>query len=260
MMSLDEIKGGGDIEWSPVSNRGIKVLRSGGLKWCSVMLVAGLVVGANAADPPVDLPPVRAVPATDGGKIICYGYRCAGLLNSLLPAPPPIEMDVISIDQSGVDRSQFCGMLKSQKPSSCSASSPPATPDTDPSWRPNGCGNNWRVQAAMQLGIMAIVPDDFAGNYNAPYSGVSFEAACNNHDRCYGLAFDKAFCDERFGDEMRSACSLVSSSSGYNQCAGLADIYRGAVAVFGASAYQSAVRDHECAVWVKDMKQNGCSQ
>lgn len=235
--------------------------RGGFAKWGAVMLVAGLVAGANATDPPFNLPPVRAVPGTDGGQIVCYGYECADLLDSFVPVLPPMGADVISIgDQSGVDRDQFCAALKNQKPSSCSAGSPPPTPDTDPNWQPNGCGNNWRVQAVMQLGIMAIVPDDFAGNYNAPYSGVSFQAACNTHDRCYGTSFDKAFCDARFGDDMRSACGVVSSSPGYNQCTGLADIYRGAVATFGGSAYEAAVRDHTCAVWAKDMNQNGCSQ
>lgn len=186
-----------------------------------------------------------------------------GLIASSEPDPFETNVDeLIDLPAKPVDRQKFCKSLKSRQPSNCSVSSPPSTPDTDSNWEPNGCGNNWRIQAVMEFGIQAFVPSDFAGDYNAPYAGVSFLAACNRHDRCYGVAFDKAFCDERFGDEMRQACSVVSSSSGHSQCQGLAGIYEGAVAstTFGAKAYASSSSDHTCAVWTKDMTTNGCSK
>ena len=226
-------------------------------------ITLGAVLGAHASDPPYNLPPVRAVPSTDGGQIICYGYDCADVLASIMPVLPPIGSDVDVIgDQSGVDRGQFCEALANEKPSGCNSSNPPSTADTDANWQPNGCGTSWRTQAAMQLGIMTIVPDDFAGNFNAPYSGVSFLDACNTHDRCYSVAFDKASCDQRFGDQMREACGVVGSSSGYNVCTGLADIYRGAVSstTFGQDAYASSLSNHSCAVWAKDMEANGCEE
>lgn len=240
------------------------MLRRGGFaKWGVIILVAGLVAGANATDPPFNLPPIRAVPGTDGGQIVCYGYECADLLESFVPLLPPIGTDVISIgDQSGVDRDQFCAALNNQKPSSCSASNPPSTPDTDPSWQPNGCGSSKFVQAVMSIGIMALVPDDFEGNYNAPYSGISFQASCNTHDRCCGVGTNKETCDENFRSDMFAACSVVTSSAGQNQCNGLAGIYHGAVAstVFGRDAYESSSKDHVCAIWAKNMNENGCKQ
>lgn len=217
------------------------------------LVVLGLVVGANATDSPLDLPPVKVVATYDGWNTVCYGYECTELLNRMLVTLPPSPLP-------DIDQNEFCALLKTTKPEGCRRFDPPSTPDTDPNWQPNGCGNNWRVQAAMSLGILAIVPDDFAGNYNAPYSEVSFLDSCNRHDQCYGSAFDKAFCDERFGDEMEAACSAVTSSTGYNVCDGLAGIYKGAVAstTFGEDAYLSSVNQHTCAVWAKDMEANGC--
>lgn len=228
-----------------------------------ILLTAGIAAGVNAEDPPFNLPAVQAVPATDGGQIICAGYACAEVLESLMPAMPDMSMyqEVISLEDPPYDRDQFCAALKTKKPPGCNASNPPSTADTDPNWQPNGCGNNWRVQAAMQLGIMAIVPSNFAGNYNAPYTGVSFLEACNAHDPCYSVAFDKAFCDDRFGSDMLAACGVVSDSAGHGVCKGLAGIYEGAVAstTFGANAYASSVSAHTCAVWVRDMEANGCN-
>lgn len=224
-----------------------------------VAVLTGLIAVAHA-DNTTTLPPVRAVLSDLGTDVVCYGYECAAILNVM--APPLFVAEYATISDTGVviDHGEFCRQLKDKRPSGCDLSSPPSTPDTDPNWQPNGCGNNWRVQAAMQLGIMAIVPNDFADNYNAPYYGVSFLAACNRHDQCYGLAFDKAFCDDRFGAEMRAACGVVASSAGYSVCDGLAGIYKGAVAstTFGDAAHAASVKEHTCAVWAKDMNANGC--
>lgn len=233
-------------------------------KGVAILLTLGIVAVANAEDPPVNLPRVVVVGSSDGGQIICYGYDCADALASLMPAIPPLatEMDAISDQGSTYDREEFCEALEAKEPSGCDLSDPPSTADTDPAWQPNGCGTSGFVNTLMQIGIMALVPDDFAGNYNAPYSGISFLAACNAHDQCYSMAFDKAFCDERFGDNMEAACGAVTDSAGYSVCAGLAGMYKGAVAstTFGADAYASSFSDHTCAVWAKDMKANGCDE
>lgn len=227
------------------------------------MLALGLVFIVNATNPPVNLPPIRAVPDTKGGNVICYGYDCANILESLSPKPDPFNMSFdMLLEDPPVDRKQFCSRLKNNKPSDCNTASPPSTPATDANWQPNGCGNNGFVQTLMSLGISQLVPSNFAGDYNSPYSGVSFQNACNAHDRCYGVAFDKAFCDARFGDEMRTACGVVSDSAGYNMCTGLAGIYEGAVAStnFGISAYKTSAKEYTCAIWVKDMKANECEK
>lgn len=226
------------------------------------VVVFGLVAGVNATDPPFDLPPVRAVPSDDGGNVLCYGYDCAAVLDELFidwqmdwsmsdePIPPEYE----------VNKSKFCAQLKSDKPEQCNYSSPPSTPDTDPNWQPNGCGTSWEVQQAMSLAISQFIPNQFSGDYDSPYAGVLFAAACNTHDRCYGLGFDKSSCDLDFRDAMVEKCE--SREADYNVCVGLAGIYHGAVASTnaGQNAYQQADTEHKCAIWAKDMKVNGCPQ
>ena len=227
-----------------------------------VTILAGLISVANATDPPHDLPPVRAVASSLGDNIVCYGYDCAGVLDSMAinwQMAMAYDIQSIASEDFVADKAEFCRTLKGVKPASCSYSSPPSAPDTDPNWQPNGCGNTAGVQLAMNIGINVIVPNQFSGDYDSPYAGVSFTAACDTHDKCYGLGFDKANCDLDFRETMITKCSAAAAD--YNVCVGLAGIYHGAVASTGAGqdAYNQAENEHICAVWIKDMKVNGCS-
>ncbi|MFT4177880.1 MAG: hypothetical protein QM612_00215 [Thermomonas sp.] len=226
-----------------------------------ILITAGIVVGVNAEDPPVNLPPIRGVPSDSGNDVLCYGYACAEILDEMFiewqfdwtmsdePVPPFYE----------VDKSEFCSKLKSNQPVGCNFTSPPSTPDTDSDWRPNGCGTSWEVQQAMNVAINLLIPNGFSGDYDSPYAGVSFTAQCDTHDRCYGLGFDKSNCDLDFRENMIDKCYSVASD--LNTCLGLAGIYHGAVAstTAGQNAFAEAFNQHTCAVWAKDMKVNECS-
>jgi hypothetical protein len=77
-----------------------------------------------------------------------------------------------------------------------------------------------------------LVPD-------AP-SGVSFTAACNHHDGCYGARqLSRAACDAIFHREMVAACE-ASRSTRYYTCRSFASVYYVGVRVFGRPFYDSA--------------------
>lgn len=224
-----------------------------------VAALTGLVALANA-DNMTTLPPVRVV-ASNEGNVVCYGYDCADILNAM--APPPLFLTGYeAISDQTIDHGEFCRELKTRKPADCNASNPPSTPGTDPNWQPNGCGTNEWTQIGMDLGINLIVPDEYSGDHNSPYAGVSFESACNRHDACWGSRFHRGSCDDQFHTDMRQACSVVSDSAGGVACDGLAGFYFGAVAStnIGTRAHQNAFNAHKCAVWAKDMGINGCPQ
>jgi hypothetical protein len=101
----------------------------------------------------------------------------------------------------------------------------------------------------------------YSGDLNAPFAGVSFLAACNSHDACWGSAMHRGTCDIQFRGAMESACSGQSNPDSYNVCMGYAGMYHGAVSTTNGSneAYAKAVSENSCAAWVHDMKANGCA-
>jgi len=101
----------------------------------------------------------------------------------------------------------------------------------------NGCGS----------GVTGLVTP------NTP-AGVSFEPACNNHDRCYGIiGKSRDACDNTFHNEMLTVCrekypdgKFLGKSIRKPQriaCNGAADTYFKAVREKGGSAYKQA-QDH----------------
>jgi hypothetical protein len=71
-----------------------------------------------------------------------------------------------------------------------------------------------------------------------------FNAACGNHDRCYGARKGKAACDTAFLNDMLATCAkLPSSSSGVNSsftrasCRAAAHLYYKGVVVGGGFSY-----------------------
>jgi hypothetical protein len=91
----------------------------------------------------------------------------------------------------------------------------------------------------------AATPDrDLCGSsyFNVPE--LWFNAACGNHDRCYGAHKGKAACDTAFLDDMLATCArLPSSSSGVNasftraSCRAAAHLYYKGVVVGGGFSY-----------------------
>ena len=91
----------------------------------------------------------------------------------------------------------------------------------------------------------ATTPDrDLCGSsyFNVPE--LWFNAACGNHDRCYGAHEGKAACDTAFLDDMLATCAkLPSSSSGVNSsftrasCRAAAHLYYKGVVVGGGPSY-----------------------
>jgi hypothetical protein len=157
--------------------------------------LAGLITAAHTDDT-TTLPPVKAV-LSDLGEIVCYGYDCVDVLNGLTPIAPlsPLEYEYISPDSGAVSHEEFGQALEGKKPLGCNRSSPPSTAGTDPNWQPNGCGSSSTDRALIAAALYAIAPDDYRGDVDNPFLGVSFLGACNTHDACCGSGFDKVGCD-----------------------------------------------------------------
>lgn len=78
-------------------------------------------------------------------------------------------------------------------------------------------------------------------------SGFDFGHACLRHDLCYGLkphgdgSDGRLACDREFLQEMRMACAVQAGPYlGPTPCASLADLYYGAVRLFGGTPFEQA--------------------
>ena len=230
----------------------------------NIFILVFLAPGLAVAEEPIELPPIQVVaPTTDGGSILCQGAGCWSVLMSLQGSYVMFDnfTDFIGkIDPAEVDRSIFCSNLKKKQPSKCRLGSIPSTPVYDPGWQPNGCGTGAIANAAVSK-LLAAMFDGFY-TLDEPYRGVSFESACNSHDRCFssGDGFDN--CNNRFSGALSSACSggTVSGTAARYACENYAAAYRAAVSTdqFGATAYAEAQADLTCAGWYKAMKMNRC--
>ena len=88
-------------------------------------------------------------------------------------------------------------------------------------------------------------PDpDLCGSSYVNIPELWFNAACGNHDRCYGTHKGKAACDSAFLADMLATCAkLPSSSSGVNSsftrasCRAAAHLYYKGVVVGGGFSY-----------------------
>lgn len=225
-------------------------------------LFCSLALQATTTLPPV----VVTAPRVGGGEIICRGMQCADVLGGMQEALPPYPTQDDQMPQGDVaiDGNAFCQYLNQNKPSGCSLNSPPASPGiTVPgqtAWAPNGCGTgptqNWFLEKIVSYGF----GDVYSGSLNAPYPGVSFLSACNNHDECWGTASDRRWCDISFRDSMVTACDAISNTSGWGSCQGLASAYHAAVSGDHATSnYNESAADRSCALWASDMRENGCT-
>jgi hypothetical protein len=164
-------------------------------------------------------------------------------------------------DDIPINKAAFCENLKDKIPYiGCHVASPPSTPGLDLNWRPNGCGAGPIDQYLIDRAL-SIIPSEYSGNIHAPYPGVSFLNACNQHDRCWGIGGNRLTCDENFLTDMRNACS-ASAGAGIGVCNGVASGYHSVVSStsIGHGNYNSAVRQRACATWAHDMKSNSCPQ
>lgn len=109
-----------------------------------VAFALGLVLAHSAfgaETQPVDQPRVVTYGKfLGGGFVFCAGMDCSGAYSAF--SNPWLQPDISLSAEGGIDREEFCSVLKSEKPSGCDAANPPSTPGTDPDWAPNGCGTS----------------------------------------------------------------------------------------------------------------------
>lgn len=219
---------------------------------------------AGAEEDPVELPPIKVIaPTTDGGSILCQGSGCATVLMALRGSYTTFDnfVDFIGkIEPALVDRTKFCSKLKKKQPSKCRLGSIPSTPVFDPGWQPNGCGTGALANTALRYLLSTTY--DYFNTLNEPYRGVSFESACNGHDRCFSSALGFDNCNSRFYGAMTNACDAgtVGGSNANAACMNFTHAFRAAVATdsHGAEAYAEAMARLTCAGWFKAMKMNRC--
>ena len=210
---------------------------------------------------PTDQPRVVSYGRFEGGAFaFCTGPECAQALASLEDKRAPYELELTLDAENGIDHGEFCQLMKDQQPENCDASDPPSTPGTDPGWEPNACGTSGFSNLLLDSGIGSFYSESYSGNFNAPFPGVSFRGACNDHDACWGVAGSRATCDNNFHESMRSACGSVAQASSRTVCDGFAAAYFSAVSAtnIGNNNYQQSVESRKCALWAYDMKINGC--
>lgn len=209
---------------------------------------------------PQDMPRVTAYGRfDDGGFLICRGAECANVMAGFSERSP-YQMELSLDIEDGFDREQFCAALNNKRPSNCNASNPPSTPGLDSNWQANGCGTGGVSNLLLDSGMEVLLSDNYSGDFQAPYAGVSFRSACDAHDACWGVAGSRSVCDTAFHESMTAACGTISQASSRTTCEGFAAAYFSAVSItnIGNSNYQRATENRKCALWAHDMKANGC--
>lgn len=231
-----------------------------------IYVLLGLLGAMFASATPTTNGPSVLVQGTriGGGTIICRGEACAGVLSSMMGSPVNhVELPPLADDGSvAVSGPQFCANLRAAKPSGCNASNPPPSPGIYvPGRAPfeaNGCGTGRLSSLFADVALEIIARPTYSGDFQAPYPGVSFAAACNAHDTCWAAGSMRSVCDYNFRSDMIAACGGDHPSN--NTCLGFSGIYHGAVTNTGASlnAYNSSVAERACAVWASDVRENQC--
>lgn len=213
------------------------------------------------ADDPTDLPAVvvkGTAITTEGLLIACYTDTC----NDLIPLSTAIvsgEMaEITNVGSGVVDKEKFCKNLAGNQPPGCSASSPPSVPGFDPSWVGNGCGDGSFAIILADAVVGHAIPG-YSGDLDHPLPGISFYAACQRHDMCYGsMGSSKTTCDNDFKSALSYVCS---SNSNYGfSCSLLTSIYYNAVKYLGSSNFNAAQGEVACASWALEMEVNQCKQ
>ena len=234
-----------------------------------ILTVAALSAACFGLYATVTFPPIIVTaPRIGGGTVVCRGEACAGVLQSLQETGGSKGGDQSDhenpTEDIPVNPAALCANLNANKPSNCSLSNPPPSPGiTVPgqaAWSANGCGTGGAAEWFHEKILSYGFGDVYSGNLDAPYPGISFLAACNSHDACWGGANDRTWCDIIFEESMESACNSISNTSGWGSCRGLASAYHAAVSSDPATNnYNETVAERSCALWASDMRENGCT-
>lgn len=98
----------------------------------------------------------------------------------------------------------------------------------------------------------------YSSDFQAPYPGVSFRAACDAHDLCWASGGARGVCDVNFRMDMEVACGGAHPSN--NACLGFQGIYHFAVANTGPAntTYNNSLAERSCALWASDVRENNC--
>lgn len=220
------------------------------------LILSALVVAASATEPTEGDRVESWEKYVPGSSIKCEGYICEEVLKTLtgpdLSNPEPLLGGTDGI----VNKDQFCENLKLGKPAGCDANNPPSSPGIDPNWVGNGCGDGTFKMVFAEAALTFSLPA-YTGNLDQPLPGVSFFAACQAHDQCYGMAPAKSWCDDYFHNRMYDACAAANPSY-RSGCQGLADLFKHVVVAGGKSAHDAAQQNRMCAAWAKDMEENQC--
>ena len=233
-----------------------------------ILTVAALSAACFGLYPTVTFPPIIVTaPRIGGGTVVCRGEACAGVLQSLQETGGSKGGDQSDhenpTEDIPVNPAALCANLNANKPSNCILSNPPPSPGITvpgrPPYQTNGCGTGKIANLFLDLALTISTKPYYSGDFQSPYPGISFRAACDGHNQCWGSGGDKNVCDFNFRSEMISACGGESASN--NNCLGFSGLYHGAVSNTGAalSTYNSVQQDRSCALWASDMRENGCS-
>ncbi len=237
--------------------------------WGKVTLVLGLTLAAVVpVYAQVVLPPVVVTaPATGGGTVLCTGDGCANLLASMQATAyfelhdhePPIGEP----NDAPIDREEFCSNLSDEEPDDCGSTPPPApmvntTLGVYATQYGNGCGDGgWAASIADFIAGPFI--DDYSGNPNEPMPGIHFLGSCNDHDACYAGQGNRGSCDNALYTGLSGVCGAQTGEV-RDICLGFAHAYSAAVSLGGQGAYNAAGLSYQCALWHKNMENNGCDQ
>lgn len=224
------------------------------------MIGAVLVGGGVFAEQILDTVRVSA-PRQGGGDFTCASMACQDALFGVMISPP-FPQDVAVLDDE-VDGNLVCAVLRTMRPGGCPAASPPLSniPGFDPNWQPNGCGVGPLSNAFLEKSLEIVTLGGFSYDLNAPVAGVSFKAACDLHDRCWGMNGGFSECNISFRNQMNHACSSLAAVGAYADCLAYAGQYYAAVHLPGPVRwhYDFASGKFECAAWHRDMEANQCS-
>lgn len=230
-----------------------------GVTW-TLALIA--IVGGQAfAEEPTTMPRVVATGTFDNGGIaFCFSAGCGLAMVGSTERNGDLALEESLDSEQAIDHEAFCKALKAKRPSNCDAGDPPSTPGLDPGWQPNACGTGGASNLLLDSGMHVVYSDNYSGDFNAPYPGISFKTACDAHDLCWGVAGDRANCDANFDAAMRAACGVLVSPSSNTVCNGFAGAYFSAVATtnIGNQNYAASVAARACAIWAYEIKINGC--
>ena len=223
----------------------------------AMVVLSGLCLDANAQSTTTFPPIIVTAPRQGGGMVECMSIACSNAVNETSAQMLQEYLAAYARypdEDLPLDPAKFCAKLKAKQPQNCSLNSPPSTPRWDSGWQPNGCGDGSVGSDIANAIIGSGYPITGGTGLDQPAADVYFKPACDAHDRCYGMVFGRASCDNEFLAGMSNIC--ISSSN--TACGSIASAYYQAANIAGGNAYDAANQKNTCAAWSADMKANGC--